>query len=264
MSGRRVAGVVAAICLLTSLSVWCQEGNLVEYSYGGFGDGMQYAGPMLLPPMLKVYQDGKVIFCKDDGVWIGRLDANRLERLKSKLSRSQLLKSTRLVPTTKGHLAGFHGGMAYIRYLEGDKEVLLGSLLLPTRGPWHRFVKELWNFLPQQYTAFVPESIEVRVYPGSSWQKPTPWPFTDKVRLSGRPAGEVLRIADAELIQLVFGHLGGGFSWIQFVASEGDQVTTVHLKSVPGWYEPEKIELALGFMWSDYDTEQKRLEDSPK
>ena len=57
--------IFLAVCLQAAPP--SAKGNLIEYSYGGFADGDAMSigllsGPMLYPPPVKVYQDGRIVF----------------------------------------------------------------------------------------------------------------------------------------------------------------------------------------------------------
>jgi hypothetical protein len=256
--------VSAMVILGCTKSVLAQDGNLIEYSYGGFAGGFQSMGPMLLPPMLKIYQSGDMILLQDNSAWIGHIDIKLLNKLKKSLARNPILKTTKLFPNLKGGSPGYHGGMAYIRYLDGQAEIIIASLRLPSGGSWARLIEELYLYVPSTYTLFVPAQLTVLTYPGGSWQKPIEWPFSNTLPLSGRKEAEELLITDPKVIQFILSHLNGGFSWIQVVVSEGSIITTLHVKAVPAWYEPMHIEMMLGFLWMDYELEQEHPQDNNK
>jgi hypothetical protein len=167
---------------------------------------------MLLPPIVKIYRDGRIVFLDDRGVWEGKLPARRLDRLTTRLAANPLLKGTRLIPIRKGRSAGLHGGMAYIRYLEAENEVVIGALLLPSGGPWDRLVREIRGHIPSSYASFHPEAVSVRVFRGSSRAEPVPWPFSSTVPLSPHADqfGDLLTVSDPSLISFLLQHVSGG------------------------------------------------------
>jgi hypothetical protein len=235
------------------------DGNLIEYSFGGFAEGDVMLMPMLLPPVVKIYADGRVVFRDDPGFLQGQLPPERLERLKRRLSGNALLKATRLVPVKKGGAAGFHGGMAYIRYRDGADEVVIGALCLPHSGPWARLVREIRSFIPTAYWRFVPAAASVSVHTGGTWGEPTPWPFSAKLPLSKLAQAETaIPVDDRSVIAFLFGHFDSGFSWLDMRALEGGKGYSIKLDSVPGWYEPSDLSSLLGSL--AYDAERFKEE----
>src|SRR5207245_3645203 len=96
-----------------------QDGNLIEYGMGGFADG-GHGPPMLFPPEVKIYSDGRIVFATKEAYWQGMLDPKRLARLKSDLAKTDLLKESQLLPVRNGGLISMHGGMVYIRSRDAE------------------------------------------------------------------------------------------------------------------------------------------------
>ncbi|HBL26495.1 MAG TPA: hypothetical protein DD490_06645 [Acidobacteria bacterium] len=232
----------------------------MEYSYGGFGEIEGFTDPMLLPPMVKIYQDGRIVFIDDRGIWQGRVQERRLARLKAYLAKQPLLKETGLIRVQKGEPPGLHGGMAYIKYLDGEHQVVIGSLLLPTAGPWHRIVEEIRSVIPSSSSSFIPESVTVFVFPGGRWGSPVQWPapYIPLAPSAAEDGGE-LTVSDREVASFILQHASVGFSWLQCVVLDGGQTYSLHIKSVPGWYQPEELERVLGGLAAEV-LERERLD----
>ncbi|HET7840194.1 MAG TPA: hypothetical protein VFM21_01245, partial [Terriglobia bacterium] len=95
---------------------------------------------MLWPPVLKVWQDGRVVFYKDKQFLSASLPPDKLEKLRSKLKAEKFLRSTRYIETKHGSLINIHGGVVYMRYLEGEQQVLLATEVFPRRGKWNKVI----------------------------------------------------------------------------------------------------------------------------
>lgn len=183
---------ISFLLLLTTSAAFCgpKDRNLIEYSYGSYGDGSSEIGmPMLWPPLVKIYQDGRIIFYSknDNKFYAGNIDSQRLERLKKKFANEEFLQKSRFIEM-KGGLINIHGGLSYIRYLDGDNEVLISTEVSPRGGTWMRIINSVRNCLPDKRVVFYPEKIEVETWEDTSklpsLTEPTAWPFGDKVRLS--------------------------------------------------------------------------------
>lgn len=244
----KIGLLVLVYALAPSIANATEDGNLVEYSYGGFAEGDLISGPMLFPPIVKIYQDGRIVFIDDRGIWHGQVHESPLKKLTSYLASNSLLHETRLIPVKKGVSPGFHGGMAYIRYLDGEKEVIIGALRIPTSGPWDRLLKEIRACIPSSYSSFQPASVSVSVWRGSTWDTPVQWPFISTIPLAPE-ADEVARyllVEDPKAIFFILQHARGGFSWLQCAVADARETYSIHIESVPGWYEPSGIEAVLG------------------
>src|SRR5712691_8815790 len=151
--------------LLTTSPAFCgsKDKNLIEYSYGSYGNGSSEVGmAMLWPPLVKIYQDGKIIFYskKDNRFYVGHVDSRRLEQLKKRLANDKFLRNSRFIEM-RGGFINEHGGLSYVRYLDGDSEVLISTEVSPRGGQWMKIVDSVRSCLPSKYVAFYPESIEV-------------------------------------------------------------------------------------------------------
>jgi hypothetical protein len=197
---------------------------------------------MLYPPEVKIYADGRVVFGDKDGIWDGKLDQDRLERLKRDLANNSLLRKTALLPVRNGGSLGFHGGMGYIRYRDGDDEVLVAVLSQPRRGPYIRLLGRIRAEIPREYASFRPKSLSITVYDGATWRQPVPWPFSATIPIV---KGDPITISDPAAAAFVIDHSFGGFSWLQANVTENGKDYSLMLKSVPGWYEPDELELKL-------------------
>ena len=217
-----------------------QDGNLIEYGMGGFADGGH--GLMLYPPEVKVYADGRIVFADKDGYWRGTLEPKRLERLRNDLAKNALLAKTQILPVRNGGVISMHGGMAYIRYRDGDDEKIVAVLSHPRRGPYPRLLDRIRQEIPSTYSRFRPKEITFRLYPGSTWVAPVTWPFAS-IPLHDHSGS--ITIADPAAIAFVIDHSFGGFSWLQTNVSENGCNYEIILESSPGWYEPEILASTL-------------------
>ncbi len=235
-------------CLAIALPAMARDdGNLIEYSYGGFAEGMEWAGPMLYPPPVKIYADGRIVFFEDSRFWVGTVEPRKLERLERHLARNDLLSETyRLIPVRKGSSPGYHGGMAYIRYLSGEDEILVGATLLPSSGPWARLVDRVRDCIPSEYRTFLPAEARFSVHTRESPTDARPWPFSASHSLE---AEDSVVFSNPEVLAAVFGDMNDGFSWLSASFSEGEQVYLLMLDEVPGWFDDSGLSALLGAMY---------------
>src|SRR5258708_29368871 len=96
-----------------------RDENLFEYGRGGLGDG-GWGPPMLYPPEVKIYADGRIVFADKEGFWQGTIEPKRLERLRRDLARNKLLEKSQLLQVRNGGLISMHGGVVYVRYRDVD------------------------------------------------------------------------------------------------------------------------------------------------
>jgi hypothetical protein len=218
------------------------DGNLIEYGMGGFADG-GWGPPMLYPPEVKIYADGRIVFGRKDGYWQGTIEPRRFERLKRDFANNTLLKESQLLPVRNGGLISMHGGMAYIRYRDGDDQVVVAVLSHPRRGAYPRLLNRIREEIPRTYMRFRPEAITFRLYPGSSWREPARWPFSATTPLQGRSGS--IALTDPAEIAFVIDRAFGGFSWIQTNVRENGIDYEIILESAPGWYEPDSLGATL-------------------
>jgi hypothetical protein len=219
-----------------------QDGNLIEYGMGGFGDG-GHGPPMLFPPAVKIYADGRIVYGDNEGYWQGTIEQKRLERLRRDLARNDLLKQSQLLKVSNGGLISMHGGMAYIRYRDGDDEVVVAVLSHPHRGPYPRLLSRIREEIPGTYSRFRPKGITFRLYPGNTWVEPVDWPFTATIPLQGR--SESISTTDPAAIAFVIDHGFGGFSWMQTNVRENGTNYEIILESVRDWYEQRFLGMTL-------------------
>lgn len=236
-----IAFAVALSCAAFAFA--SDDGNLIEYGRGGFGDG-GIGPPMLYPPEVKIYRDGRIVFGDEKGIWTGRVDPKRLARLERDLEREPLLRESQHLKVTNGRLISMHGGVAYIRYLDGSQEKLVAVTLHPKRGPYVNLLRRIREEIPSAYQSFRPASISFHVYPGSSWREPVEWPFKD-ITLAGHASADSINVTDPRAIALVIDHSFGGFSWLQTNVRENGIAYELMLEKVPGWFEPEDLAWTL-------------------
>jgi len=219
-----------------------QDGNLIEYGMGGFADG-GHGPPMLYPPEVKVYNDGRIVFGTQEGYWQGTIKPQRLERLKRDLAKNDLLKKSQLLPVKNGGSISMHGGVAYIRYRDADDEIIAAVLSHPRRGPYVRLLARIREEIPETYSRFRPKEITFRLYPGSTWVAPVEWPFSATTPLHDH--SDLITITDPAATAFVIDHSFGGFSWTQTNVRENGTDYEIIFESAPGWYEQEILGITL-------------------
>src|ERR1044072_2218020 len=133
---------------LSTVDAATSNENLFEYAYASYGDGGLEI-PMPHPPILKIYKDGLAIFQKGERYFIGRIESQKLQHLIDKLSATSFLKRTEFVEIKKGEMVGLHGGVVYLRYLDGDKQIVIATEVLPKSGSWAKVVKMVQGYLPR-------------------------------------------------------------------------------------------------------------------
>jgi len=219
-----------------------QDGNLIEYGMGGFADG-GHGPPMLFPPEVKIYADGRIVFATKEAYWQGMLDPKRLARLKRDLAKNDLLKESQLLPVRNGGLISMHGGMVYIRYRDADDEVVVAALSHPHRGPYVHLLVRIREEIPETYSRFRPAEIRFRLYRGSAWAAPVDWPFSAATPLHDQ--SDSITVTDPAAIAFVVDHSFGGFSWMQANVRENGVDYEIIVETAPGWYDPEILALTL-------------------
>ena len=152
----KLRSVVVIVVLATfSIGLFASERNdnsLIEYGYGSLSDG-SFPSLMLWPPVVKIYQDGVVVFADKAKYWEGCLPEERLDTLRNALRKNKALTKSAFDPTIEGSIINIHGGLVYVRYLCGNQEVLLTTVVFPKKGPLAAII-----------------SLISRVHsPGSSW-----------------------------------------------------------------------------------------------
>jgi len=220
-----------------------QDGNLIEYGMGGFADGGR-GPPMLSPPEVKIYSDGRIVFAtKEEGYWQGTIDPKRLERLKRDLSKNDLLENSQLLRVRNGGLISMHGGMVYIRYRDADEEVVVAALSHPRRGPYVRLLDRIREEIPETYSRFRPTRITFQLFRGNSWVAPVEWPFSAATPLHDRK--DSITLTDPAAVAFVVDHSFGGFSWMQTNVRENGVDYEIIVESAPDWYDPDILGLTL-------------------
>ena len=79
--------VLMGVSSLTSTYAGLRDNNLIEFSHGSYSNMSQKA--LLWPPLVKIYQDGKVIHYEgdEDGrFFVSHLTAEQLNSLKKRLA----------------------------------------------------------------------------------------------------------------------------------------------------------------------------------
>ena len=244
--------LLSALLLLASasLSPVCAElrdGNLIEYSQGAYGNMSRKA--MLMPPFVKVYQDGKVIHYDNDGegnraFYVSQLESKQLDSLKKFLANEKYLSRSRFIDMD-GDYINVHGGVSYIRYLDGDKEILIATEVKPRGGPWKQLTEAIFEYVPDDHeNLYYPSSIQVQTWVETSEdteQNAEVWLFSKKLKLSPK----LKTISDPEIIQYLFDRLNYVFSFFTWDFKENDKRYSMALVGAPGWFEPDYLNKAL-------------------
>jgi hypothetical protein len=203
---------------------------------------------MLWPPFVKIYQDGKVIHYEGDedrNFYVSQLEPQRLDALKKFLAAEWYLKKSRFIDMP-GDDINVHGGVSYIRYLDGAKETILATEVKPKGGPWVRLTDAIWEYVPEDHGhVYYPASIGVQTTDetGDEYSDPNApeWPFKNKLRLNLK----LKTISDPEIIQHLFDRLKGSFSFYVWDFKQDDKKYSVFLVNSRGWYEQDYLNKAL-------------------
>ena len=119
--------MLLAMASLSPVYAGLRDNNLIEFGRGSYANMSVKA--MLWPPFVKIYQDGRVIHgegSEDDRYFVSRLDPKQLDSLKKRLAEEKYLWRSRFIDMP-GDDINVHGGVSYIRYLDGDKEIVLAT-----------------------------------------------------------------------------------------------------------------------------------------
>ena len=231
---------------LTSVYAALRDNNLIEFSRGSYPNMSQKA--LLWPPLVKIYQDGKVIHYEGDEdrrFYVSQLTPERLDSLKKRLAGEWYLKKSRFIEMD-GDFINVHGGVSYIRYLDGDKEVLLATEVKPRGGPWVQLTDAIWEYVPENHEdVFYPAVIGVSTWEETSEytdQNPPVWPFGQQMRLDSK----LKKISNPEVIHYLFDRLNGVFSFYVWDFKQNDKRYSIALETSPGWFEPGYLNKALG------------------
>jgi hypothetical protein len=236
--------VVIGAASFSPIRAGLRDTNLIEFSRGSYANTSIKA--MLWPPVVKIYQDGKVIHFESNekGFYVGRLDAQALDSLKKRLSSEHYLRKSRFIDM-EGDFINVHGGVSYIRYLDGDKEILLATEVIPQKGPWVDLTELIWSYVPDDHTQlYYPDTIGLQ-----SWEDdsdvtdpdPPVWPFSKQLQLRLKPK----TISDPEIIRYLFDRLKGIFSFYVWDFKDDGKRYSLALTEVPGWFEQKYINKAL-------------------
>jgi hypothetical protein len=236
--------VVIGAASLSPVRAGLRDNNLIEFSRGSYGNMSVKA--MLWPPFVKIYQDGKVIHFESEekGFYVSRLDGQALDLLKKRLSSEQYLRKSRIIEM-EGDDINVHGGVSYIRYLDGDKEILLATEVKPRKGPWVELTDLIWSYVPEDHTQpYYPDLISLHTWEDDSeFSDPNPplWPFSKQVPLTPK----LKTISNPEIIRYLVDRLHGIFSFYVWDFKESDKRYSMALIEVPGWFEQKYINKAL-------------------
>jgi hypothetical protein len=142
-----------------------------------------------------------------------------------------------------GDLINVHGGVSYIRYLDGDKEILLATEVKPKGGPWVQLTEVLWEYVPDDHEhVYYPDSIGVNVSRDDCCdQNPPVWPYSTQIHLHSKPK----TISNPEIIRYLFDRLNGIFSFYVWEFKENNKRYSIYLDNVPGWFEQDYLQEAL-------------------
>lgn len=240
------------------------SGNLIEYSTGSFGcEGGSL--PMMYPPMVKIYNDGTIVFFRDDAYWIGQLKENRLLHLKKKLSEMRLLACDRFLPVKDGYSPHwFGGGIAYIRYLDGDEEKIIACNRIPKKGNWGKIIRMIYDSIPNYARLFVPPKIVVSLSRSDYMLEGDPppnvpeWPFKDKQSIATGAWFEEREVNDHGIIAYLFNPPAVGFSFLSWSFKQDGHVYSIFLRDVPGWFDETALSIQLETMQLAYDELRKK------
>lgn len=236
--------VVIGAASLSPVRAGLRDNNLIEISGGSYGNMSVKA--LLWPPFVKIYQDGKVVHYDNEEkkFYFSHLDPQALDSLKKQLSSELYLRKSRFIDMD-GDMINVHGGLSYIRYLDGDKEVLLATEVRPRGGPWVQLTDLIWTYVPDDHTQlYYPDAIGLQTWEDDSEvSDPDPplWPFSKQLPLSLKPK----TISNPEIIRYLFDRLHGIFSFFVWDFKDGDKKYSMALVEVPGWFEQKYINKAL-------------------
>lgn len=233
------------VASLTPIYAGLRDNNLIEFSQGSYLNMSTRA--LLWPPVLKIYQDGKVIHYesdKDCRFYVSQLEPSQLASLKKFLAAEWYLKKSRFIDMP-GDWINVHGGVSYIRYLDGGQETILATEVKPKGGPWVRLTDAIWEYVPEDHEHFYyPASIGVQTSENTSdYCDPNApeWPFKNKIRLNPK----LKNISDPEIIQNLFDRLSGIFSFYVWDFKQDGKMYSVFLVHSPGWLEQDYLNKAL-------------------
>jgi hypothetical protein len=236
--------VVIGAASLSPVRAGLRDNNLIELSRGSYGNMSVKA--MLWPPFVKIYQDGKVVHFDSEQkkFYVSRLGAQALDSLKKRLSGEHYLYKSRFIEMD-GDDINVHGGVSYIRYFDGDKEILLATEVRPRKGPWVQLSELVWSYVPEDHTQlYYPDAIGLQTWVNDSDDTnpdPSSWPFGKQLPLTPK----LKAISNPEIIRYLFDRMQGIFSFFVWDFKDDDKRYSMALIEVPGWFEQKYINKAL-------------------
>ena len=236
--------IVIGAASFSPIRAGLRDNNLIEFSRGSYAWRTRTA--MLWPPLVKIYQDGKVIHFESNekGFYVSRLDPQALDSLKKRLSSERYFHKSRFIEMD-GEDINVHGGVSYIRYLDGNKEILLATEVIPRKGPWVELTELVWSYVPEDHTQlYYPDAIGLQTWQDESDysdRDPPLWPFNKQLQLRLEPK----MISDPEIIRYLFDRLKGIFSFYVWTFKDDGKRYSLALVDVPGWFEQKYINKAL-------------------
>lgn len=224
---------------------------LIEYGIGQYSNGNSFE-PFLEPPSIKIYQNGEIIFVKNDKYYFGILPPNKLTKLKNVLEKEFSVQKSKFYSSQKGkeikkYRGDFeHGGVYYLHYLDPrHQEVLLSTDLITLGSFFGRIVPFLETHLPSNASLYYPQEVEVDVHKHFEiTSKTNPalplWPFSEKIKLAA--CSSLTKISDFQICQYLFSQQYEApylnFAW---AFSENGTKYSMRLRKVPGWFNDSDL-----------------------
>jgi hypothetical protein len=257
--------VFAAMILLLSRQAWgnCNDGNLIEYGCGFYGDG---GAPMatLAPPFFKIYESGLAVFWRDGRFYSGHIDPKRLEHLRTRLRRERLLSHSQVLPCKHPGFMGMHGGLCYLRYGRGPKEIIIATEGRLERVPWLRLVRLIRSYQPTVFQPFYPPSLTATLTrswgPGLSCTNrlPNTSAFAEKIQ-----AHVGTEYSDMDLIVPIMDNLRAEYVSFQSCIQQGKVCYFFDLTKVPNWYDDCELDRDLFAMVASWHEQRQPPEKEP-
>ena len=235
--------LLAVVCVgsLRSVHAGLHDNNLIEFSFGSYGNMSRRA--WLWPPFVKIYQDGTIIHYErenDGRFFVSHLTEEQLVSLKKRLAGEKYLWKSRFIEMA-GEELNVHGGVSYIRYLNGDNEILLATEVKPRGGPWVQLTEAIWTYVPNDSREpYYPARIGVHAGEDNSDytdRNPPAWPFDKRIKLSSK----LKMISDPEVIHYLFDRLERSFSFYVWNFKQDDKQYSIFLHNSPGWFEQDYL-----------------------
>ena len=246
--------ILAALGLMLNVVTlsFAQDNNLFEIAFASYGDA-GFDIPTPEAPIIKIYQNGKVILRKGDNYFTGEINTKKLSELKLKLQNNPSLKQSRYFDTEEGDMIGLHGGVAFIRYLDAEQQIIIASSVLSKKGEWQRVTKLVEKYLPKKVELFYPETLEVNIHKNEGEEcrsiggnKPDEWLLGQKISLANNSRRDVV-VKDAEVIRFLFKDMyDEGLLWFWWGFCENGVRYTLYTSKIPNWMYDE-ANLIAGF-----------------